>query len=589
MKGMFPGNKRKSRALLMLCAMACAALYPMTAGATDKATPAYYETRMVTRGVMISEVESNVRKGPGTDYDRITSMDTGETCEVLGEDNGWYHIVYKGREGYILKDFLSVSTAEEEVEKIIEQPLSSSISGLVTPRVMQRRATFSLEGVVQSNLPLVGVSVSVVNLRTLEEETSASATFSREEQVYEYDLLRLDEDLKFRRLSAGEKRLTITVQSANERQTVAQEDFYVLGECVEPVSMTESCDFSDRAVTDGKYRTAWTPSGAGDALTISIPEGRTAQRLTLEWTSVPGAFTVEMRDGAENILGTVEESGGSGMVAFSYETGAARKIVVRAGESGAGICEARVYEQGKTPEAVQNWQQLGDKVDMMMIAAHQGDELLFFGGALPYAVSEGRQVAVVYMADCGRQRYAEALDGLWAVGVRQHPICMGLPNKAVRAYEDAIDLWGLEETYEKLVTLIRQYKPEVIVTHDIEGEDGDNQHKLTSATVRRAVLLAADPEMYPESYELYGAWDVKKTYIHRYEGNVLTLDMDSRLNNLNGWTAQELLSIAYSKHRTLMDDFSLAEGAEYDHRSFGLIRTTVGDDVQKNSFFENVD
>jgi len=223
---------------------------------------------------------------------------------------------------------------------------------------------------------------------------------------------------------------------------------------------------------------------------------------------------------------------------------------------------------------------------MMVFAAHAGDEFLFFGGAVPFAAAEGREVAVVYLADCGRQRMAEAMEGLWSVGVKAHPYCLYLENDEPRAYEDAVDLWGLEELYELLVEQIRKYKPSVILTHDIEGED-DNQHKLTSAAVRRAVLLAADPGVYPASYDKYGVWDVPKTYIHKYEGNVLEINPDQLM--ANGWTAGEMLEIGFSKNIILWEDNDMDDIEEQSPYLFGMIRQTVGDDVLKNSFFENLD
>ena len=42
----------------------------------------------------------------------------------------------------------------------------------------------------------------------------------------------------------------------------------------------------------------------------------------------------------------------------------------------------------------------------------------FFGGAIPYyACREDARMAVLYMADCGRLRVREALNGLWTAGL----------------------------------------------------------------------------------------------------------------------------------------------------------------------------
>ncbi len=48
----------------------------------------------------------NVRKGPSTDYDRITQVTTGKVVTILGIENGWYHIQFGGTTGYVLGDYL---------------------------------------------------------------------------------------------------------------------------------------------------------------------------------------------------------------------------------------------------------------------------------------------------------------------------------------------------------------------------------------------------------------------------------------------------------------------------------------------------
>ena len=48
----------------------------------------------------------NVRKGPGTEYDRITQVATGKVVTILGTENGWYHIQFGNTTGYVLGDYL---------------------------------------------------------------------------------------------------------------------------------------------------------------------------------------------------------------------------------------------------------------------------------------------------------------------------------------------------------------------------------------------------------------------------------------------------------------------------------------------------
>lgn len=54
----------------------------------------------------------NLRQQPGTDSAILGTANQGECIVVLGQENGWYHVLYNLQEGYMSADFLKVSTAE---------------------------------------------------------------------------------------------------------------------------------------------------------------------------------------------------------------------------------------------------------------------------------------------------------------------------------------------------------------------------------------------------------------------------------------------------------------------------------------------
>ena len=69
------------------------------AASTEKETVAL-GTMYITSGV-------NLRKGPGTDYDVITTMPKGAAVEVTGSENGWIKVKYNGQEGFTGSSYLS--------------------------------------------------------------------------------------------------------------------------------------------------------------------------------------------------------------------------------------------------------------------------------------------------------------------------------------------------------------------------------------------------------------------------------------------------------------------------------------------------
>lgn len=56
----------------------------------------------------------NVRTGPGTSYDRITTLRFGEAVQRIGiGNNGWSKVIYKGEEAYIYSIYLSATVPIE--------------------------------------------------------------------------------------------------------------------------------------------------------------------------------------------------------------------------------------------------------------------------------------------------------------------------------------------------------------------------------------------------------------------------------------------------------------------------------------------
>ena len=62
---------------------------------------------------IISRQNARIRRGPGTDYDRITSVPPGTILTILGEENGWYHVQLEdGTEGYVSGELVELIEQE---------------------------------------------------------------------------------------------------------------------------------------------------------------------------------------------------------------------------------------------------------------------------------------------------------------------------------------------------------------------------------------------------------------------------------------------------------------------------------------------
>ena len=194
------------------------------------------------------------------------------------------------------------------------------------------------------------------------------------------------------------------------------------------------------------------------------------------------------------------------------------------------------------------------------------------------------------MANCGRYRREEALNALWKMGVRNYPVFLNLKDDKVGSLNEGIKVWGgRDNILSLLVGRIRRFKPEVIVTQDLNGEYGHNQHKITARAMKYAIDAAADPQQYPDSAELYGAWQVKKLYHHLYKENRIVMDWEKPLESLNGYTALQVAQIGMQEHASQLKYYAVKSHGTYDNSKFGLYFTTVGEDVQKDDFLENID
>lgn len=65
----------------------------------------------------------NLRKGPGTDHDVVTTGTKGNTAYILGLENGWYRVIFGNDICYIRSDYLSLTQYPYENKSSPNSPL----------------------------------------------------------------------------------------------------------------------------------------------------------------------------------------------------------------------------------------------------------------------------------------------------------------------------------------------------------------------------------------------------------------------------------------------------------------------------------
>src|ERR1051325_4146356 len=79
--------------------------------------------------------------------------------------------------------------------------------------------------------------------------------------------------------------------------------------------------------------------------------------------------------------------------------------------------------------------------------------------------------------------------------------------------EEVINKWGRDQIVGDYVRFIRTFRPDVLVTMNIQGRGGDRAHEATTILVREAYRAAGDPNRYPEQIaQGLRAWKPKKLY-----------------------------------------------------------------------------
>ena len=256
------------------------------------------------------------------------------------------------------------------------------------------------------------------------------------------------------------------------------------------------------------------------------------------------------------------------------------------------ITELYLLGKGEVPGWVQRWQPQPEKADLMILVGHPDDEMLFFGGMIPtYAGEYGMNVVVCYMTCNYPGRRSELLNGLWYCGVRTYPDIGTFWDKYSLKLNAQYDTWGKATVLSYVTGLIRRYKPEVIATHDVNGEYGHGAHRVCADACLQCVTQAADPNKYKPSVSEWGTWQPKKLYIHMYKKDQVEFNWDVPLASQDGKTGYETAVEAYKLYVSQQQPQYQVEprGSEKSCYLFGLAYSAVGPDVLKNDPFENID
>ena len=184
---------------------------------------------------------------------------------------------------------------------------------------------------------------------------------------------------------------------------------------------------------------------------------------------------------------------------------------------------------------------------MLLVHAHPDDETIGTGATMAKYAAEGAHVTLVtctlgeegeilvpglehLAADkddaLGKHRIGELADAMKVLGVTDHRF-LGGPGRwrdsgmmGTPSNERPDVFWqaDLVEAVGELVRVVREVRPQVVITYDENGGYGHPDHIQAHRVAVAAFAAAADPAQYPEAGE---PWQPSKLYYTSFPNSVL--------------------------------------------------------------------
>jgi LmbE family N-acetylglucosaminyl deacetylase len=117
--------------------------------------------------------------------------------------------------------------------------------------------------------------------------------------------------------------------------------------------------------------------------------------------------------------------------------------------------------------------------------------------------------------------------------------------------EETFEVWGREETVRRLVRVIREVQPDVIITNH-DTETGHGHHRAIALALLEACGAAGRPDRFPEQLEeglTPGLPSRLLLRVWKPEEAVLQVDINT-LDSLRGLTYAEIAAEALRRHRS---------------------------------------
>ncbi len=367
----------------------------------------------------------------------------------------------------------------------------------------------------------------------------------------------------------------------------------------EAVNVVEQCTLigsaNNKKITnafDKDYNTIYkTGKNINNGIICTMPEGKLCSGVYIKFVHKAPDWCLQVKDADDKWI-TVSSSS-KGFIADFLPLDNVKEFRIHAPnkrENRLDISEMEIFDEGEIPAYVQRWKAPLEKSDILVIHAHSDDEHIYMGGIIPYYAGElGKKVQTMILVPSMYYRKLEYLDGLWHSGAKNYPIFAGFGDYFSYKLNDMYKSWNKKALIGSIIGAIRRTKPDVVVTHDINGEYGHGAHKACADGVINAIKQTNKPKVHTKSHKKYGGWDISKLYIHLYGENKIKMDFNQALSKFNGKTALQIAEESFKMHISQQKtNYYPSVTGKYSIEDYGLYYTSVGNDLLKNDMLENI-
>ncbi len=237
---------------------------------------------------------------------------------------------------------------------------------------------------------------------------------------------------------------------------------------------------------------------------------------------------------------------------------------------------------------------------VLYIAAHPDDENT---GLLAY-LSKGRKYRTAYLSltrgdggqnligsekgsEIGIIRTQELLQARSIDGAEQY-FTRAIDFGFSKSPEESINIWGKKDVLADIVWVIRNFKPDIIITRfPVGGNGGHGHHTASASLAKEAFIAAADPKMFSDQLQFVKPWQTKRLFWNSWrpdseEADKLLKVDTGEYNFLLGKSYTELAAESRSMHKSQGFGVTASRAPRLEYFQF------VDGEPSKNDILEGV-